>query len=578
MATAKWVFTPLTAEEQDQFNRLTGHPDLYNLDDVALSYLVKRGYDSLDKIKSFLNDGIEAFHDIRLMNDAPKAIDIIKDSIEKGELIVVYGDYDADGMGGTSAGVLGLRELGANAHPFTNKRFTEGYGMNKKGVDRLLTLYPDVNLIITVDNGISAHEGVDYANSLGIKVIVTDHHEPSATLPNALAVLDAKRKDNTYPFRHLCGAGLMFKLLCGLAHEMNHDLNPILDLLDIVSISTVADMVPLTGENRIIVREGLKLANAEQRSAFRLLRELSDNITFIDEEVYGFTYGPLFNAIGRLRGEVHEVIEFFLEDDEEKQREMVQKLVQLNTERKDLTATQTELGHQLAESQRDKKVIVLSHPSFHEGIVGLVAGRLKDAYNRPVIVLTNEEGKIKGSGRSIPQLDLKETLDKCADYLENYGGHAPAAGLTVKAEQLEAFTEAIQTIGDEILTDDDLIPVVPVDLAVTPSEVTFDLVESLDILRPFGIGFEKPTIGIKNFQVKRAFYMGSEKQHVKLSDGSLALLMWRESELYRKTLEEPSIVLGLGYPSINIHNGKASIQFVIKDNHLRAQRALSQTA
>lgn len=560
---AKWL-----RKRPADISHLKAHPALSGLSDITLQILVGRGYTTPEQIEKMLFGGIKDLHDPRKMKDAELAISIIQNAIQNGDFITVYGDYDCDGVTSTAIMTMLLEKAGAKVGYFTNNRFVHGYGMCPQGVDDLLALYPETKLIVTVDNGISAHEGVKYAKEKGIQVVVTDHHDPADTLPPADAVVNPKRQDCPYPFKHLCGAGVAFKLMLLLYWEMGLPLQEVYDTMDIAALGTVADIVPLEDENRIIVSLGLKMIEDERRAVFRILRQITQVKQINAHYTIGFIYGPMINAIGRLDGDPKRAIDMFFEEDETKIENTVRYLMEINEIRKQMTEDQTEQADELLNQKGLQYVNVIYHPDFHEGIVGLIAGRLKEKYNRPVFVLTKVHGMIKGSGRGIDGFHLKGALDKIKHLLKGYGGHAKACGLSMEEENLQAFEEEMNKLAKECLNENDFEKVICAEYVFQPSELTIEVVDALRELEPFGEKFPKPTLAVNNFRATQVYYMGNERQHVKLRDGNVELIMWGLSEWYKHN-GEPQLVKAIGFPELNVWNNRVTVQFVVQDDLVR---------
>lgn len=537
------------------------------LDDLALQVLVNRGIDTPEMIDKFLNDNLNHLHNTREMKDAEKGVQIIKEAVINKEQIVILGDYDCDGTVACAVPVSALRNIGAKVDYYTNNRFTQGYGLMKSSVDEILERYPDTKLIVTVDNGIMAFEGASYAKSLGLKLVITDHHEPGNSLPEADAIIDPKRTDETYPCKYLCGAGVIWKLMLLLYWELGEDLDYLYDKLDMVALATVGDIVPLLDENRIIVKEGLEKIKQEKSLVFKVLREVTGVTEINSHYTLGFVYVPMINAIGRMEGSVDLAIEMLISDDEDRIREIATYLKEVNDNRKELTISQQETGERLLDEKGIKEVVIVSDESFHEGIVGLVSGRLKESYNRPTIVLKKKDGILKGSARSISGLHLKEAFDKCSDLLLGYGGHEMACGLSLKEENLEAFENRIVEIAKSTFTEDDFVRKYHVDARLKTSEFTLDTVDVLKELEPFGNGFEKPLLMVEDFEVNKTFFMGEDKTHVKLiGENKLSLIIWREASKY-KDRGEPKKLKALGYPEINVFNNNVNLQFTVDSDN-----------
>ena len=571
--------------EKLQLENLKKDVKLSGISEQAIDILYNRGFKTVEEIEKHLYSNLDDMHPTYLMKDSDKFVEIVKEAIENGEEMTNYSDYDSDGVTSSAILVRGIRNAGGKINYYTNNRFIEGYGITPKGVDNLLEKFPNTKLIITTDNGIVGYEGIDYAVSLGLKVVVTDHHDPGETLPNALAIVNPKRKDCEYPFKGLCGAGVIFKLLLQLYWEMDLELDYVYDLLDIVAMGTVGDLVPLVDENRILVKEGLKLVRDEKRVVFKKLREAL-NISKIDEETFGFTYCPILNALGRIDGSPEEAIELLTTDDEKKMEEIIKSLVTLNNYRKELTKEQELMGIEMVESMKEiPNVIVLHHKDFHEGVVGLVAGRLKEKYNRPTIVLAShtkevekEDGTIevlnivKGSGRSIEGFHIKEVFDSISECLVGHGGHAMAGGVSLLEENLDEFNEKINQRAKELLKEEDYVKRVLIDTVLKANEVTVDLVEELSLLKPFGMEFPRPRFALNGFEVDnnkfKTPYVGSDSSTLRLvSKNDLTLIMFKNAEIY-KNLREPNKVKAIGAPQLNSYKGVTTAQFMVEGDYL----------
>lgn len=564
----KWIPVPQTKERQEIIQRLQKET---NLSEAVLHILINRGVDSKEKIDAILDTDINHQHNPMLMKDSEKLVARLKEAVERGRHIVIYGDYDSDGACATAIAVLCLRELGAKVDYWINNRFVHGYGMTPLGVEDLVVKFPDVEVILTVDNGIVAFEGVQAALDRGIEVLITDHHEPKpdGTLPPASAIVDPKRLDETYPFNGICGAAVIYKMMLLLYIEMEQSLDYPSSMIDIVGMATVGDVMPLVDENRLFVKESIKQINRNPRYAFQALKEAIGKSS-IDEGTFGFQFVPMVNAVGRLHGVIDDAVEMFLATDTDRVDELVQKLVQTNELRKEQTAEQEALAIELVEKKGVQSVIVLAHEDFHEGIVGLVAGRIKELYHRPTIVMTKHNGLWKGSGRSIDGFSLIQTLHKVADTTHQFGGHDAACGLKVEDHQLQAFEQAIIAEADAVLTDDILTPKVQVDVFLEPHEVTAQLVEELEALKPFGTAFVAPNIAVKDFTVQKTFCMGKEKNHIKLIHPALSLIMWNGAKYYEEELQNAPVVQAIGTPEVNYWNGTVSMQMVVNGDNLRA--------
>ena len=568
----KWILPNQGGEKDRIIQELQKDPRLSRYSKATLNILVNRGMDTYEKIRMIFDEDIMNQHDPRLMKDSDKLIAHLKKAIQEDKHIVVYGDYDCDGASATAIAVNCLRHLGGKVDYFINNRFKHGYGISPDGVKDLIERYPTVEVILTVDNGVVAFDGVQAAMDRGIQVLVTDHHEPKpdGSLPPADAVVNPKRLDDEYPFKGICGAAVIYKMMMYLYLEMGENLDYVYSMVDIVGMATVGDVMPLVDENRLFVKESIKLVNKNPRYAFQALKRAIGQET-IDEGTYGFQFVPMINSPGRLIGEIDAAVELFLAKDKETVEKNVEYLVRMNEKRKGMTAEQEKLADSIIEQRGVEPVIVLAHESFHEGIVGLVAGRIKEKYHRPAIVLTKtEHGFWKGSGRSIEGFSLIQSLNKMAPILHHYGGHDAACGVAVEDRYLDDFRQAMIDEANSVLTSEDFIPKLQLDVYLHPSEITEQLVEELDQMKPYGTAFESPNIAVKGFEIKNVFRMGKEQQHIKLHNDYLSLIMWNGAEFYDEELNGVPYVQAVGSPSLNYWNGKTTVQMMVRDGQLRA--------
>jgi single-stranded-DNA-specific exonuclease len=453
------------------------------LSETTARVLVRRGLAEPTAARAFLG-GEAPGHDAFLLGDMAAACDAIRDAIAGGKRICVHGDYDVDGICATALAVLILRELGAEVEWHLPSRFDEGYGVSRQTLSRLAA--EECGLVLTVDCGITAVEEIAEAKAAGLEVVVTDHHRPGETLPDCPVVATRPSK---YPFPELCGTGVAYKLGQALLGADNAVLERQLDL---VALATIADVVPLVDENRALAIAGLRALARTQKPGLRALMEAArvDPAT-VDEGAVGFRLGPRINAAGRLCRPV-DALELLLTDDRERARRLAERLEVLNRDRQ--AVEQRILREAIAQveewpqARRRRRGYVIADESWHEGVIGIVASRLAERFNRPVVLLAAADGGWKGSGRSIPAFDLHGGLAACADLLERWGGHRAAAGLSVAAERLDAFVDAFAAHADAMLDDADLEPVTFVDAVVSPRELTLELAAELGRLAPFGLG------------------------------------------------------------------------------------------
>lgn len=555
-----------------------------NIPESIIEVLFNRGFDTTEKINNHLYSGIKELKDTSLMKDSDKFVDIICEIIKEGGLIVNYSDFDIDGIGSSAIFVNAIRNIGGKVEFYTNNRFVDGFGIVPNGVNELYKKYPDVKLIVTTDNGIVGFDGVKRAKELGIKVIITDHHKPDVKgkVPEADAIINPHQKDCKYPFKKLCGAGVIFKLLLLLYNKLNADKNYLYGLMDILALSTVGDMVSLVDENRIFVKEGLKLLNSKNNTVIReILNRL--NVTEADEETIGYILSPTFNALSRMDGEASLGIEILTGN---ASYDKIDYLIEKNSERKELTNNQLDKAKELLKNEnKNINSLVIHDDEFHEGVIGLVAGRLKEKYNKPTIIFStvkNNKGDIfyKGSGRSIEGYDLLEGLTRISKYIQNFGGHDMAGGLSIKASDFENFKKAFEE-DVSINADMSLLKTkkVFIDTVISENDINQSIIDGYKQLKPFGVGFEKPKFGLKcfNVDIEKSSnrdgifypYIGKGCKHLKLvNKKNIVLLAFNESKLY-KNMNEPLHIKAVGFPSLNIYNNYKTYQFIVENDYLQ---------
>jgi single-stranded-DNA-specific exonuclease len=528
-----------------------------------------------------------------------QAVRIIIHDMEEGHKIRIVSDYDVDGIMSNVILYKGLRRLGVAVDYVVPHRVKDGYGINEEMIEKAAE--DGIHTILTCDNGIAATEALAKAKELGMTVIVTDHHqvpyeivdgEKQYILPPADAILNPKKESCNYPFDDLCGAGVAYKLVEALYEKRDIPKEEMKAFLEFAAMATVCDVVSLVDENRTFVVNGLEMMNHTRNKGLRALisaNELSDEK--LTAYHIGFRLGPCLNATGRLES-AGESIRLLLEEDTEQALIQAASIKNINDERKSLTLQGVEMAQEYLANSSEMKVFVIYLPDCHESLAGIIAGRIREEYHHPVFVLVNseEEGILKGSGRSIEDYHMYEALRGCDDLLTKYGGHAMAAGLSMKAENLEAFTQRINEQCE--LEDTAFIPKVYIDVPMPISYVTEELVEELENLAPFGKGNEKPVFAQKDVSVLSAKIMGKERNVIKLtmetSDGAIGegiyfnpqemsenLISWFGQEEYDKLLHGwlNNVVLNVVYyPSVNEFNGNRTIQFKIKRYSMAAVR------
>jgi single-stranded-DNA-specific exonuclease len=535
---------------------------------VIAEILYNRGFRTEKDMQDFIEKKEKNYGELKGIKEAAR---IIGDSVNH-ETIVLYSDTDVDGCMSAVVGMKLLKEVTDKVYFYTNDKYRDGYGLCKTGVDNILKLYPETKLIITADNGVAAME-IDYAKEKGLKVVVTDHHEPPEILPPADVIVDAKQKDCPYKFKELCGAGVLYKVLKETYKYLGINEDKADMVLDLVAVATVGDAVPLIEENRIIVDKGLKMINTNKSPVFTAIKEVLGIKEIDANNIIAYHIAPMINALSRMTGSINKGIELFLTDDKEKIREILAFMKEKNEERKELTEIVLEQCKASLPSPLTDRVIVVGGENFHEGVVGIAAGKLKEEFNRPAIVLTtiDEEKKIlRGSARSIEKFPLKENFDKIqreTGIFETYGGHKKAAGLSIKRENLGKLRELLNKEAERILNSEDIEKKVVIDASITTKDLSVELVEDIENLGPFGEGFPEPVIGI-NFSYTDIYKMGDKKQHLKFLDKftDTSVIMWNGSKALDnlKTFKRKAV----GTLSINSFRDKKSAQLIVNDGLL----------
>lgn len=541
-------------------------PILRQVDPICLDILYRRGFRTEDEINSILFPSLAQAIQPFTCQDIKPALDILEKAVREKQTIVVYRDYDVDGITAGAVAVETLTHLGAVVHHYANERSVDGFGICTRGIDAILKQWPETKLILTVDNGINGNDAIEYANNRGLTVVVTDHHIPGAELPAAAdAVVDLKRKDETYPYHDLCGCGVIFRVMLDLYRQMKQDPSPVFQTLDLVALATVADVVPLIGENRALLKEGLKLIETAKRPFFRVMAKLFEVQELSAHYTLAFQYIPALNSLSRMGEDTSLALEALISKDENFVELQAQRFTIVNQKRKELTQKQFELALSLVGKCQDK-AIVLYDEGFDEGIVGIIAGRLKEQFWRPAIVFAKaKDGTLKGSGRSIDEFDLKVNLDACSSLLETYGGHQKAAGVSVKAENFNKFADAFKKLAAQQLDGVELRATIPLSAVLTEDTLTEQLVRNLRVLEPYGEGFPEPVFGLKA-NPNSVRYMGKENQHVKYycSSSNLSIIAWNRGNEARSKAAFPNKFIGK--PGLNIWQGSISVQFIHDSN------------
>ena len=550
----KYTYTPIARPKIELPSKLA------SVDPICLDLLYGRGIKAPEDMEAFLFPSLsDALKKRPTLLDTEKAVQILIDAYREKTPVTIYHDYDADGITAGAIAMDAISRLGIPTNLYCNDRLTGGFGINRDGIDEIMQKYPETKIILTVDNGITGQEGIARAKALGLKVIVTDHHLPDAVLPDADAILDNHRADEPKTQdQYYCGAGVVWKLMFSLYQRVGN-IEPILNLLDIVALGTIADVVPLLGDNRVFVQEGLKQMNTGRRPFFNYCINFVLQRT-IDSTNAAFQIAPMLNAVSRMGKDPSSTVRLLLADAKTVPAG-VDALMQNNQMRK--AETKQEMDWALAAMKKAPEgAIVFADPRLKEGIVGIIAGRLKEIYELPAIVLTQDkDGNWKGSARGPDQFHMKEALDQCAEYLIRYGGHAKAAGLTIKKDALQKFKEKFTTLALQAAREMGFCQTVPIDLVLSTEDYTEELVRHLSILEPFGEGFPQPLFGLRA-HIEETVFMGESENHVKYKDHGLEIIQWNKGPEAKRRATPPSKFVG--YPQINTYLGNTKIQFIAR--------------
>ncbi|MGV3050312.1 single-stranded-DNA-specific exonuclease RecJ [Streptococcus hyovaginalis] len=563
MITPKYDWNINTQEPDDGFFKLVKKR---GLDAIAAKLLAERGIDTEAALDQFLTADLANLHDPFLLHDMEKAVLRIRQAIEQGEQILVYGDYDADGM--TSASIVkeALEMIGAEVQVYLPNRFTDGYGPNLS-VYKYFIEQQAISLIVTVDNGVAGHEAVAYAQEQGVDVIVTDHHSMPDELPNAFAIVHPEHAEAQYPFKHLAGCGVAFKLACALLDTIPTE------FLDLVAIGTIADMVSLTDENRIMVKVGLEILKETERLGLQELLQLSDIAPeTISEQTVGFTIAPQLNALGRL-DDPNPAIELLTGFDDEEAQAIALEIKAKNEERKELVQTIYEEAMSMVDLT--KPVQVLAKEGWHPGVLGIVAGRILESISQTVIVLNIENGSAKGSARSLEVVNIFDALKEHRAIFTAFGGHAGAAGMTLPVENLDTLSEILcQYIEDQAI-DTSVKNTLIIDEELHLADLSLDTVKSLERLAPFGMDHKQPIFWLKDFQTVQARTMGQNNAHLKLKvsqeGASFDLVAFNQGALVQEFQQAQGLELAVTL-SVNVWNGQTSLQLMLVDARVKGMQ------
>lgn len=548
----------------------------YGIDQVLARIIRNRDICGSKDIDMYLNGNLNDIHNPHSMKDADKFVDIITKKIEEHKPVRIIGDYDIDGICSIYILFCGLKAAGADVDYVVPHRINDGYGINGHLIDNAIN--EGIDTIVTCDNGIAAYNQVRYAKDNGITMIVTDHHDVPFEIkddkkvyivPPADAVINPKQADCDYPFKLLCGAGVAYKLISLLYDRLGLDKKELEDYIEFMAIATVGDIVDLIDENRIVVKYGLKhIAHTKNTGLRALIEECQLDINNISSYHIGFVIGPCLNASGRL-DTARQAIELMLCKDNEKAHNMAKELIALNNERKSMTEQETQKAIELVENTGllKDRVLVIYLKDCHESIAGIIAGRIKERYYRPTFVITNAEDGAKGSGRSIEGYNMYEEINKCKNVLTKYGGHPMAAGLSLAISDIDIFRKMLND--NAILTDEDLIPKMWIDVPMPVSYANIRLVNQLKLLEPFGKGNEKPVFADRNLYVKTASVIGKNKNvlrcQLETEDGTYVPAVQFGINNIDDIPRAGMRISIIYYPDINTFNGIMTLQIIIKE-------------
>lgn len=575
MTQTKWM---LHAKKAD-FNKIAEN---FGISPVTARIIRNRGIEDMESIRHYLHGSIEDLHDPRLLPDMEKAVGILRRKAAEGKTIRIVGDYDIDGVCSTYLLYRALKRIGARADYEIPDRIKDGYGINEMIIEAAAS--DGIDTILTCDNGIAAVSQIARAKKLGMTVIVTDHHDilveeneedlPEGgreVLPPADAIVNPKLRGCAYPFTGICGGMVAFKLVQVLFEESGVLAQEWLDMLEIAAIATVGDVMKLQGENRIVVKEGLRCLGHTSNLGLKKLIEKNNLVPgSITAYHIGFVIGPCLNASGRLQTAKIALSLLLCEDEEEADR-MAMELKELNDQRKDMTQAGIDQAAAMVEERYgDDKVLVVFLPDCHESLAGIVAGRLRERYNKPSFVLTRAEGCAKGSGRSIEAYHMFHALVEVKDLLLKFGGHPMAAGFSLEEKDVDEFRRRLNENARERLTEEDFIPRVWIDVAMPFEYITEPFVRELELLEPYGQGNEKPQFAQKSMVIRSAHVMGRNRNVVRLSlvnerGVSMDGVVFTDGDLFMEEKGNSRLMDVIYYPGINEYNGNRNLQIVVKD-------------
>ncbi|MDO4618179.1 MAG: single-stranded-DNA-specific exonuclease RecJ [Clostridia bacterium] len=551
-------------------DELRAFSERFNIPPVISTVLFNRGVKDGEGAAVFTNKPLSAVNNPMLLPDSQKACERIRDAILNKEKIVVYGDYDVDGITSTVLLYSYLKKKGAEVEYYIPDRVGEGYGINIMAINKIAR--GGAKLMITVDCGITAVGEVEFARTQSLDVIITDHHTCKDELPRAVAVVNPKRADSEYPFDALAGVGVVFKLVLALAVYMGDSTKDVfMDYVELAALGTIADVVSVMGENRIIIEHGLRIMRDGGNKGIRALLEISGALDRpIDASSVAFSVSPRLNAAGRI-GSAETAVSLLLSEDNEEIQRIAEELNTANRSRQ-------ETEHLIFEEAMDmvmkdamfdkKKVIVLAGEGWHHGVIGIVASRIAERFYKPCILISYENGVGKGSGRSIPGFNLFDALSASEEHLTNFGGHAQAAGLGVNTDEIPAFEKAINAYAEKVMTAEDMIPKVHIDCRVKPSTLSLGFAMALKKLEPYGMDNEKPTFSLLGAEIVDIDTVGSDKKHLRMrvsAEGNTVSAIGFSMSEYASFFKKGDLIDVAFSADVNEYRGSKNLQIFLKD-------------
>lgn len=549
-------------EEIDAFSAASGLPP------AMAVILMNRGIKTEKAASSYMRKSLEDIHNPFMLDGMEEAVERILSALEKNEKIVIYGDYDVDGITSTATVYKFLKSQGADVSYYIPDRFSEGYGINILAINKIAR--SGAKLMITVDCGITAVGEVEFAKTQGLDIIITDHHSCHEEIPKAVAAINPKRTDSSYPFPHLAGVGVAFKLILALAIKLGMNTREVfMEYVDMVALGTIADVVPLVDENRVIADKGINaIENTKNKGMKALLNIAGAGGKSVDVNSVAFFASPRLNAAGRLENASLSV-ELMTCNDDERAKEIAEHLDELNSKRKEIEQKIFEEAYKQAEEMpRDTLVYVLSGKGWNHGVIGIVASRISEAFYRPCILISVENGKGKGSGRSVPEMNLFDALSDSEELLTAFGGHSQAAGLSIAEECIPEFTKRINDFAKKNVDVASLVPKLYIDCNLGSASVTMQVAKMIEALAPFGEGNEVPVFSMMGLKVMSVQSMGADKKHLRLrlsdKNNIFNTVGFGMGEFEEKLSVGMTVNIAFNM-NINTYQGSENLQLILKD-------------